>query len=262
MRTPLPIVLVTTWSIQAVASILTQPATASASPPACSLGRQFDTVLLPSARGIECGDSLFVNHDWSFENGYAWSFSGIVPPDYGAFGEGLDLGSGDVTCGAFWFTQVGLYFGSPIDVYVWDGGVSGPPGAVLWYGCCISIPGAIGMWPQVSQHDIEIGLPIAGAVTIGFWANFSASVNEFLVCADENGPGGHPWTNIAPGIGYPTGWHNPRVVWGLTRSLGLGLYFVAAITPVEPYTWGHIKSLYARAPSDELEPQGGAHMVP
>jgi len=250
MRTSLVIALVAAGSIQIAASVLPEPAAVEANPPALSLGRRSDTELLPPAPGSECPDSLYVNHDWSFENGFAWGYGGVVAPYYGAFGEGFDMGAGEVTYGAFWFTQVGNYFGSPIDVYLWEGGVSGPPGAVLWVDYGASIPGAIGIWPQVSQHDIEIGCPVSGEVTVGYWADFSASINEFYIAVDDNGPGGHPWTNIAPGIGYPTGWQNPSVVWGACQSLGLGVYFVETFSPVEPRTWGRLKALFGPAAGD------------
>jgi hypothetical protein len=65
--------------------------------------------------------------------------------------------------------------------------------------------------------------------------------------ADENGPGGHPWTHVAPGFGYPTGWQHPATIWGETRSLGMGVYVAEGPTPVTPGTWGRIKALYGGA---------------
>ena len=47
----------------------------------------------------------------------------------------------------------------------------------------------------------------------------------------------------APGIGYPTGWNDPSVVWGPTQSLGLGLVYVWN-SPVESQSWGSIKSMF------------------
>ena len=69
---------------------------------------------------------------------------------------------------------------------------------------------------------------------------------EEYVCADESGPGGHPWTNIAPGIGYPSGWQNPNVVWPNCRSLGIGATITEEPSPVESVTWGAIKTLFQR----------------
>ena len=51
-------------------------------------------------------------------------------------------------------------------------------------------------------------------------------------------------TNIAPGIGYPTGWHPVNIVWGPTWSMGIGAYLDEGATPVECVTWGRIKSLW------------------
>jgi hypothetical protein len=47
-------------------------------------------------------------------------------------------------------------------------------------------------------------------------------------------------------MGYPSGWQTPALLWGNTRSLGLGVYFVAMCSPVEASTWGAIKRLFAR----------------
>ncbi len=222
----------------------TCPATARIDPFALELSHRVDTSILPPVPGRDCGDSLFVNHDGSFENGYCWSYGGYVPPYYGAFGEGLDLGNGEVTCGAFWFTQIGYYFGQPMDVYIWEGGVSDPPGAVLWVAYNVPVPGEVAFWPEVSQHDVEIAFPVSGEFALGFWVDFSASTCQYFLAADENGPGGHPWVNIAPGIGYPTGWADPSMVWGHTESLGLGAYFVESPTPVTSQTWGRIRALF------------------
>ena len=62
---------------------------------------------------------------------------------------------------------------------------------------------------------------------------------------DLDGPGGCAMTNIAPGIGYPTGWQNVSVTWGPTQALGIG----AEVTPCDPVptmesSWGRVKSLY------------------
>ena len=64
------------------------------------------------------------------------------------------------------------------------------------------------------------------------------------VGADLDGPGGFPYTNIAPGIGFPTGWQDVSVLWGPTQALGIG----AEVLPCDPVptvgtTWGRIKAL-------------------
>jgi hypothetical protein len=59
----------------------------------------------------------------------------------------------------------------------------------------------------------------------------------------RDGPGGHPWTCIAPGIGYPSGWQDPSVVWGETQSMGCSVNFEQS-TPIEPATWAVVKALF------------------
>jgi hypothetical protein len=120
-----------------------------------------------------------VNHDWSFENAYAWSCDGSIPPYYGAWEEAFDLGPGVVECGAYWFTQIGYFPSLPMDAYVWQGGA-----------------------------------------------------------------GGCPWTCIAPGIGYPTGWQHPSVVFPHCRSLGIGVYFGDPPLSGECRSWGAIRALF------------------
>ena len=208
-----------------------------------SIGYSEETHLLAPLQE-DCSGTLFANHDDSFENGFCWSYGGYVPPYYGAFGESFDLGAGQVECGAFWFTQVGYYTGEPMDVYVWEGGVSGPPGTVLWMVGETQVPGDIAFWPDISQHDVPVELAVDGEFTVGFWVDFSSQVCQWYVAADVNGPGGYPWVCIAPGIGYPTGWQNPEIVWGPVQSLGFGVYFEGGASPTRQRTWGSIKALF------------------
>ena len=106
--------------------------------------------------------------------------------------------------------------------------------------------GTIAFWPSISQHDVAMGCVVCDEFTLGYWADFSWRTRDlgWFIAIDQNGPGGHPWTNIAPGIGFPTGWHDPEVVWGATQSLGFGVYFGPGASPVEEATWGEIKSLF------------------
>jgi hypothetical protein len=86
---------------------------------------------------------------------------------------------------------------------------------------------------------------VSGDFTVGYWGDFPGSYALFFCAADENGPGGHPWTCIAPGIGYPSGWQNPSVIepWAQVKALGCGVYFEQG-TPVESETWGALKALF------------------
>ncbi len=206
-----------------------------------STGYSAGTTIVGSGVDACANGTLFVNHDGGFENGYCWQSGGIVPPYYGAFAEGFDLGSGCVFCGAFWLTQVGQFTGRPADLYVWDG--DNPPGAVVGM-VAGHVFQNIAIWPSISQHDADMGICVYGPFSIGYWADFSAEVCQWFIAADQDGFGGMPWTCIAPGIGYPTGWNNPTAVWGPTQSMGLGAWFGAGYSPVEAQTWGSIKALF------------------
>lgn len=208
------------------------------------LGYRADTVVLPLLDS-ECEDSLHVHHDDTFENGYCWGYGGIVPPYYGAFAEGFSMGAGFVECGAFWFTQAGNYWPCPMDLYVWEGGAASPPGIVLFMSGG-HLPENVPPWPTIGQNDFPIGLGVSGEFTVGYWADHSSAICPYYIAADLNGPGGHPWVNIAPGIGYPTGWQDPSMIWGPTQSLGIGVYFQPPPTEVTSETWGRLKSLFAR----------------
>jgi hypothetical protein len=94
-----------------------------------SLGYREDTVIGSNER--DCVGTLVCNHDYSFENAYCWQYDGVAPPYYGALAEGYDLGSVTVECGVFWLTEVFFPWPPPADIYIWDGGVDGPPTNVL-----------------------------------------------------------------------------------------------------------------------------------
>ena len=222
----------------ATALLVASPAGASN---AVSLGYSGETTIVGPERECSVG-TLFHNHDGSFENGYAWRYGGCQPPYFGAFGEGYDLGTGTAACGAFWLTTIMLYYPISSDCYVWEGGTESAPGAVLgvvadvWFE---SVPS----WPTVAQNDIEMNIAVTGPFTIGCWGNWPGAGNAYFVAADENGPGGHPWTCIAPGQDYPSGWQNPAIVWPNAKSMGCGVYFEQG-TPVESESWGSIKAFY------------------
>jgi hypothetical protein len=203
-------------------------------------------ILVPSGDDNPCpGSTFLLNADGSYENGYAWRYGGIVPPYYGAFAEGYTGGGNVCGVGFFLSTLSGMYFGQNMDVYVWDSdGVN--PNNVLGMTAGI-VPGTIAIWPNISQHDIDITDADAGTgdFFVGYWGNWPGGSNGWFVAADLDGFGGLPRTNIAPGIGYPTGWQDPSVVWGPTQSLGLGAYVGDVIpNPTVETTWGAIKNLY------------------
>jgi hypothetical protein len=208
-------------------------------------------IVVPSGDDNPCpGSTLYSNHDGSFENGYAWRYGGIVPPYYGAFAEGFESDGYNWVCGAQFYlsTLSGMYFGQNMDVYVWDGDATNPNNVIgMTPGI---VPGTIAIWPNISTHDIDIqDVYFEGWVYVGYWGNWPGGVNGWFIAADLDGFGGLPRTNIAPGIGYPTGWQDPSIVWGPTQSLGIGAYGGFGIPPPPPNptletTWGRIKELH------------------
>jgi hypothetical protein len=229
-----------------------------------SLGYSDNTTVMNSGTDDCTWGTLYVNHDGSFEDGYAWMYGGTVAPYYGAFGEGYDLGYGCVACGAFWLTTLpGYYSGQRADLYVWAGGAgSGAPGAVLGVISGVAFAN-VPIWPSVGRNDVSMLIDVwgVGEFTIGYWGNWPDAQCGYYCAADLFGfGGGHPWTNIAPGIGYPTGWNDPSVVWGtgVIRSMGIGVWFVPEgcgpccggdpppppPVPARSSTWGSIKALF------------------
>jgi hypothetical protein len=202
----------------------------------------------PSPDTICPNSTLKTNDDGSYENGYAWAYSGVVAPYYGAWAEGFTLDGGhDGVCGMkFGLTQVGNQDGWLLDAYVWDDSGSNPNN-VLSVTTGVN-PGAIAMWPSISQHDVDITDVLTPAnYFVGWWGNWVGVANGWYVASDENGfGGGLPRTNIAPGIGFPTGWNHPNVVstFAGCMDLGIAVYEGTGPIPVEPTTWGSIKSLY------------------
>jgi hypothetical protein len=208
-----------------------------------SLGYSDETVIVGSDPDACAGGVLTYNHDGSFENAYAWRYGGVVPPYYGALGEAYDLGGGTVVCGAYWLSTLPDHMlDPPSDCYVWEGGVGSAPGAVLGVVIGVEFPG-IPNWPTVRQFDVDLNISVTGPFTVGYWPESPGGHSGYFCGADLNGMGGHPWTCIAPGIGYPSGWQDPSVVWGPTRSMGCGVYFEQT-TPVGTQTWGTIKALF------------------
>ena len=184
-----------------------------------------------------------MNADASYENGYAWAYDGVVPPDYGAFAEKYFTPNFVVCSIVLDLTTVG---DNPdtADLYVWED-QNGAPGAVLATMTGYS-PGAIAFWPSVSRHvaSIDLHCESVPVTWIGYWGNWPGRDPAWFVGADLDGFGGFPFANIAPGIGYPTGWNNVSVVWGPTQALGIGAEFDVCETPTRTMTWGAIKGLF------------------
>ena len=198
------------------------------------------TSLTPSKVGVEVPRDLHANHDGTFENGYAWQYDGNAPPDIGAFAECFDLtGDGNITSVTLWLTQVGNYYGQPTSVFIYDGS---PPGDVL---CQVDnvVFDAIAFWPNVCSHEVPIDCVVDGVISAGVYGTWPGDVAGYYIAADLDGPGGCPWTNIAPDIGYDPGWQDPSIVWGPTMSMGIGVT-TSGSTATEDKSWGTVKSLY------------------
>lgn len=192
-----------------------------------------------------CSGALEVHHDSSFEAAHAWEGAGAWPEYYGAWGEAYDFGPCQVVCGAYWLTTTPwIYQGDPATLYVWEGGLTGEPGAVLRVVPDVHFPN-VPYWPQIGENDVPVELEVEGEFTIGFWGDWSSQVAAFFIAVDQNGGGGHPWTYVAPEIGYPAGWHHPvDAGWHDCVSLGIGVYYTAEPTPANATSWSRVKRLF------------------
>lgn len=206
------------------------------------LGPADDTTIV-TATTQECPGTNFHNHDDSLEGGYCWQYGGIVPPYYGAFAEGFDLGCAQLTCASLWVTQNGYWDGQTFDLYVWDGGVTGPPGEVLVL-CPDQQMESIPYWPTFGRNDLPLSADVSGEFSLGYWAHFADCPCGWYIGSDMDGPGGFPWTCVVPGIGYPSGWQSPEVIWGFLQSLGVGGYFIEEPSPVVAPSWGAVRHLF------------------
>jgi hypothetical protein len=187
--------------------------------------------------------TLDLNYDGTAENGYCWQYAGIGAPYYGAFAECYSASGG--VCGIELFlTGVG-YPCNNLTLYVWED-AAGIPGNVL-----SSTPGVnpcpVSTWPVVNAEDFAIAnTAVNGNFWVGYWSDDSAQPCGYFIGADLDGCGrGCPFTNIAPGIGYPTGWNNVSIVWGQTAAIGIGAWVGGgAPVPTKLTTWGRIKNMY------------------
>lgn len=191
--------------------------------------------------GSDCGTLLF-NADATYETAYAWQYEGIAPPYYGAFAECFH-GPAEVCALICDLTGSGLPADSDMDVYIWaDAG--NVPGAVL-----VALPEVpVGVPPYGSFRRYVVPLPNGPCIADRAWAGLRGNMDGnalWYVGADYDGPGGCPMTNIAPGLGYPTGWRDVSVVWGPTAAVGIGVEVLPCEpVPIEEQSWGEIKRLY------------------
>jgi len=203
-------------------------------------GREVDT-----PRSDPCPPSVLVgNHDGSTENAFTWQYSGVQPPDYGAFAEGYpDLTEGIVCGGEFLLTRWGTMTGTgTVDLFVWeyDSG-SDNPGSVLSVTANVSIAG-VARWPSISTFDLDINDAPAGpnGIFIGYWPrSFEGVGGEFGCGMDQDGMGGVPRTNYAPGVGYPTGWGNPSMAGYGLQAFGLSAWCSGVVPGACCFEDGH-----------------------
>jgi hypothetical protein len=203
-------------------------------------------VIVPGTDTNPCpGSTLLLNFDGSGENGVAWQYGGVVPPYYGAFAEGY-FGTGTVCGHQLLLTTVsGLYTGQSLDAYVWDSNGS-MPNNVLGVTVGMTLGSSPGLWPTITAHDLDSNdVGVGNDWFAGYWGNWPGVSPGWYCAIDTNGFGGMPATNIAPGIGYPTGWNNPSVIWGPIQAMGIGAYLTdGPPNPTTTTSWGAIKALY------------------
>ena len=204
----------------------------------------------PATESDPCPPStLLQNHDGTTENAFTRGFAGVHDPDYGSFAEGYpNLTSGTVCGIELYLTCWGTMSGEgTIDLYVWSyDAATTNPGNVLSLTPFVPVSG-VGFWPTVTLHDFDVvdAEAVTGGVFVGYWPrSFSWSIEQFGCAMDQNGFGGTPRTNIAPGIGYPTGWAHPSVVGYALRAFGIGPWVGEESTPVRNGSWGSVKALY------------------
>ncbi len=194
------------------------------------------------------GNYLLMNFGSTVSEAFSWEDGGVVAPTYGAMAEGYTLGSPAT------ITGVRLYLTNPTsspqsgncDIYIWDDASPGP-GVIQAVYAGVNV-GPVASWPAFSCHDVVLATPLSwtGTFYIGYWPNWVGTQATWLVAGDSN-YAGNPWTNIAPGLSYPTGWQSPSVLtWKRDQitSWGIGAWIEGEPSPVESDTWGAIKDLY------------------
>ena len=192
------------------------------------------------------------NNDGTFENGYCWRSDGISDPYYGAFAEAFH-GPAQVVAVRVYLSTLYEPPYRTSDVYIWGAGPD-QPGAVLALRSGVGFD-AIPLWPTIGAFDVDISAAVGPNFYVGSQADFGAfGPCDYFVAADVDGPGGSPWTCVAPGSGWePTGWQDPTATFGETASMGYGVYLETSEGIEEPLlepevdradTWGGIKTLF------------------
>ncbi len=195
----------------------------------------------------------------SVTNAVAWQYDGTIPPYYGAFAEQYSA-IGTVTGIQLDLTQDPNnlnYTTGAFDAIMWSDN-DGMPGPVLAFVWNLTPGSPPALWPSVTCVNLPFpyGNSVNGFFWIGFWTDNTNSPAQWYVAEDTVNPG-VSMTNIAPGIGYPTGWNSVTMVWPQPNSgergtkagnppasLGIGAWVNENPTPAKSTSWGAIKSLY------------------
>ncbi|MBK8232707.1 MAG: hypothetical protein IPK72_19520 [Candidatus Eisenbacteria bacterium] len=185
-----------------------------------------------------------LNADGVYGAAFGWQYGGVQAPYYGAFAECYS-GSAEVCAVVFDFTKTSDNGPGRMDAYIWSDD-AGQPGNVV----CVVMnvdPGVVAFWPEASRHVIALppGCCVGETWWAGYWPNWPGQSVRWWTTADLSDVSGCPFTNIPPGVGYPTGWHNVSVVWGPHNALGIGAETVpCAPTPALHSSWGAVKATY------------------
>jgi hypothetical protein len=189
------------------------------------------------------GSELMLTSDGTFEAACGWCCEGVLPPDWGAWAEGYTA-TGTICGIQFWFSTIPDWpQDRTMDAYVYSSdGVN--PAEVLSLTTGID-PNPIAVWPDMSSRDVPIAdTPVDGEFFVGYWGNWPNGTEGWHTGCDLDGPQGKPRTKIAAGLGYPTGWHDPSIVFGPTRNNGIGPWLRSDGVPARNTSWGVVKSLY------------------
>jgi hypothetical protein len=192
--------------------------------------------LITPVRAMCDGVPLLVNHDDTFETGYAWECGG---GDRGAFAEGF-RGPGTV-CGIQFFLCTVSYVNSEdVFVFVWDS-EDGRPGSIL-----AMAPGQVQNHPPCGGQPLANELPITAPVGSEFFVGVSQCSTDWPMSlrGDSDGPASGDQCWLQPG----NGWQRVNDVWPSrpVHSLSMGVYLDTIPSPVTPADWGSIKKLFRK----------------
>lgn len=183
-----------------------------------------------------------------YETGYAWQYGGVAGESYGALAECIRLDSLVTVCGAvFDLSQTGSHTNELCDVYLWENGEGSTPGSVLATNVGYQMGTSAG-WPNVSRHYVPVDACLEGRIWVGIRGAWVGESAPYYIASDLDSGEGCALTNVAPGLGYPSGWVAVSSVWSEVATLGIGLEVnpdkPCDGSPTERSSWGTIKRLY------------------